>query len=129
MSSKDEVKDFDFAGTIETPKDGVKDFDFANMTKERDIDIKASLEEEKYHVEKEAEEKEEDDDLTKEIKKLKKQIATSGSLTPAIIKEARELAESKKGLDIDKFMQKHRLINIDIEQMLHAPLKKNGSFA
>ena len=43
-------------------------------------------------------------------------------------KEARELAESKKGLDIDKFMQKHKLINIDIEQMLHAPLKKDGSF-
>ena len=65
----------------------------------------------------------------KEIKKLKKQIATSGSLTPGIIKEARELAESPKGLNIEKFMQKHRLINIEIEQLLHAPLKKNGSFA
>ena len=65
----------------------------------------------------------------REVKQLKKQIATSGSLTSEIIKEARELAESKKGLDIDKFMQKHRLINIDIEQMLHAPLKKDGSFA
>ena len=65
----------------------------------------------------------------KEIKKLKKQIATSGSLNPGIIKDARELAESPKGLNIEKFMQKHRLVNIDIEQLLHAPLKKNGSFA
>ena len=65
----------------------------------------------------------------KEIARLKKQIATSGSLTSKMIKEARELAESKQGLDINKFMQKHRLINIDIEQMLHAPLKKDGSLA
>lgn len=66
---------------------------------------------------------------TKEIKKLKKQIATSGSPTAAIIKEARELAESRKGLDIDKFFTKHRLINVDIEQLLHAPLNKDGMYA
>jgi len=83
------------------------DFDFADVTKD---EPKAKKESAK-----------------KEIVRLKRQIATSGSLTPKIIKEARELAESKKGLDIDKFMQKHRLINIDIEQMLHAPLKKDGS--
>ena len=63
----------------------------------------------------------------KEVKQLKKQIATSGSLTPAMIKEARELAE--KGLDVDKFMLKHKLFTFDIEQTLHAPLKKDGSFA
>jgi len=66
---------------------------------------------------------------TKEVKQLKKQIATSGGLNPGIIKEARELAESPKGLNIEKFMQKHKLVNIDLEQMLHAPLKKDGSFA
>jgi len=66
---------------------------------------------------------------TKEIKKLKKQIATSGSLTPAIIKEARELAGTPRGLDLDKFMRKHKLITFDTEQVLHAPLKKDGSFA
>ena len=105
------------------PKDNQKvdDFDFVEVTKEPES------------------EKDDKDVLTKlrgklggktkEIKKLKKQIATSGSLNPKIIKEARELAESKAGLDIDKFMQKNRLINIDIEQMLHAPLKKDGSFA
>lgn len=65
----------------------------------------------------------------KEIKKLKNQIATSGSLTPKIIKEARELAESKKGLDIESFMRKHKLISVDVEQLLNAPLKKDGSFA
>jgi len=64
---------------------------------------------------------------TKEIKELKKQIATSGSLTPKMIKEARELAET--GLDVDKFMLKHKLFTLDIEQILHAPLKKDGSFA
>ncbi len=111
------------------PKDNQKvdNFDFVDATKEE--------EEEKE----EKEEKESSETVmaklkgklgskAKEVKKLKKQIATSGSLTPEIIKEARELAESSKGLVIEKFMQKHRLINIDIEQMLHAPLKKDGSF-
>lgn len=65
---------------------------------------------------------------TKEIKDLKKQIATSGSLTPKMIKEARELARTPKGLDIDKFMLKHKLITFDVEQTLHALLKKDGSF-
>ena len=101
-------------------------FDFADVIKEK--------EEEEEKEEKESSENV-IDKLTgklggkaKEIKKLKKQIATSGSLNPGIIKEARELAESPKGLNIDNFMQKHRLINIDLEQLLHAPLKKNGSF-
>ena len=44
-----------------------------------------------------------------------------------MIKEARELAET--GLDVDKFMLKHKLFTLDIEQILHAPLKKDGSFA
>lgn len=84
------------------------DFDFAEMTEDEPKTKKESAK--------------------KKIVRLEKQIATSGSLTSEIIKEARELAESPKGLNIDKFMQKHRLINIDIEQMLHAPLKKDGSF-
>ncbi len=65
----------------------------------------------------------------KEIKKLKKEIATSGSPTAKVIAEARKLAGSKTGLDIDKFFTKHRLINVDIEQLLHAPLKKDGTYA
>ncbi len=88
-----------------------QDFDFAEVT---------GSPEEKEQPKKET--------AKKKITRLEKQIATSGSLTPGIIKEARELAESPKGLNIEKFMQKHRLINIDIEQLLHAPLKKNGSF-
>lgn len=64
----------------------------------------------------------------KKIARLEKQIATSGNLTPKLIKEARELAESKKGLNIDKFMQENKLINVDVEQLLNAPLKKDGSF-
>ena len=94
-------------------KDDAQDFDFADV-----------IEDSKEEVEKPKKES-----AKKKIARLEKQIATSGSLTSKIIKEARELAESKKGLDIDKFMQKHKLINVDIEQMLHAPLKKDGSFA
>jgi hypothetical protein len=63
------------------------------------------------------------------IVRLEKQIATSGSLTPAIIKEARELAATPRGLDIEGFMQKHKLTSIDVEQVLNAPLKKDGFFA
>ncbi len=65
----------------------------------------------------------------KEIKKLKKEIATSGSPTPKIIAEVRKLAETKTGLDIDKFFTKHRLVGVDIEQLLTAPLKKDGTYA
>ena len=60
---------------------------------------------------------------------LEQQIAEQGKVTPAIIKEARELAESPKGLDIEKFTAKHRLISVDIEQLLNAPLKKDGTYA
>ena len=90
-----------------------QDFDFADV-----------IEDSKEEVEKPKKES-----AKKKIVRLEKQIATSGSLTSKMIKEARELAESKKGLNVDKFMQKHKLINVDIEQMLHAPLKKDGSFA
>ena len=99
----------------------VKDFDFVDATKEK--------EEKKSTETVMAELKGKLGSKAKEVKQLKKQIATSGSLNPGIIKEARELAESPKGLNIDEFMQKHRLINVNLEQMLHAPLKKDGSFA
>jgi len=58
-----------------------------------------------------------------------KETATSGSLTAEIIAEARQLAESRKGLDIEKFITKHRLRTFDIEQILHAPLKEDGTIA
>lgn len=90
------------------------DFDFANAK-----DVKETAQEEKPKKE----------SAKNKIKRLEKQIATSSSLTPKIIKEARGLAESKKGLDIEKFMQKHKLTSIDVEQMLNAPLKKDGSLA
>jgi len=97
------------------------DFDFANAKKvpeeeEEEKDVLAKL-------------KGKLGGKTKEIKKLKKQIATSGSLTPVMIKEARELSKTPTGLDIEKFMLKHKLITFDIEQVLNAPLKKDGSFA
>jgi len=104
MSTTDdtpETEDFDFAGATEIPKKEEK--------VSRPILPKESAK--------------------KRIARLEKQIATSGSLTPKMIKEARKLAESPKGLVLDEFMQKHRLINIEIEQLLHAPLKKDGSFA
>ena len=118
----------------------IEDFDFVDATKDSG---KEKEEEKKSKKEEEKKSKKEEEtpetmmnklkgklgSKTKEIKVLKKRIATSGSLTPAIIKEARKLAESKKGLKIDDFMQKHKLINIDLEQMLHAPLKKDGSLA
>lgn len=95
----------------------VEDFNFADMPESSKVDTPP-----------EEVEKPKKESTKKKIARLEKQIATSGGLTPEVIKEARELAESTTGLNIDKFMQKHRLINIDIEQMLHAPLNKDGSF-
>ena len=97
----------------------VKDFDFADV--ENTPYAKDVSKEEKEKPKKES--------SKKKIARLEKQIATSGSLTSKMIKEARELAESKKGLDIDKFMKNNKLINVDVEQLLNASLKKDGSFA
>ena len=62
-------------------------------------------------------------------KDLEKQIADQGKVTAKIIAEARKLAESKKGLDIDTFFTKHKLVGVDVEQLLSAPLKKDGTYA
>lgn len=77
-----------------------------------------------------------DFDLTEEVKPkkktkkdLEKQIAEQGKVTAKIIAEARKLAESPKGLNIDKFCTKHKLVNVDIEQLLQAPLNEDGTYA
>ena len=65
--------------------------------------------------------------IDKEI--LEEKLSSQGKVTAKIIAEARELAATKTGLDIDWFMKKHQLINIDLEQLLHAPLKEDGTYA
>ncbi len=99
------------------------DFDLAKNIEEEEPIKELSLDEqmEEMRIDKEI--------AQDEVDKLKKQIATSGSPTAAIIKEARELAESPKGLNFDEFFTKHRLINVNIEQLLQAPLKKDGTYA
>ena len=49
-----------------------------------------------------------------------------GALTPEVIAEARRLAESKKGLDINSFFTKHQLVNVSIDRLLHGKLDKDG---
>ena len=99
------------------------DFDLAKDIEDEEPIEEVSLDEQlaEMKIDKEIADEERD--------KLKKQIATSGSPTPAIIKEARELAESPKGLNFDKFFTKHRLVNVNIEQLLNAPLDKDGKYA
>jgi len=59
-------------------------------------------------------------------KPVKKEIATSGNLTPEIIKEAR----AANGLDIEAFFKKHHLdTNISIERLLLGPLDEDGNLA
>lgn len=60
---------------------------------------------------------------------LQEKLENRGRVTPSIIKEARELAGSPAGLDIEKFFDKHKLLNVDIEQLLQAPLNKDGMYA
>lgn len=80
---------------------------------------------------KEAPTKDEPEPKTKKKTKkdLEKELATVGAVTAEIIKEARELAGSPKGMDIDTFMQKHKLVGVDVEQLLTAPLNKDGLYA
>ena len=49
-----------------------------------------------------------------------------GALTPEIIAEARKLAESPKGLDINPFFTKHHL-TCNIDRLLHGKLDKDGN--
>lgn len=56
----------------------------------------------------------------------KREIATSGNLTPEIIKEAR----SVYGLDVEAFFKKHHLdTNISLERLLLGPLDEDGNLA
>jgi len=54
----------------------------------------------------------------------KREIATSGNLTPGIIKEAR----SVYGLDVEAFFKKYHLdTNISLERLLLGPLDEDGN--
>lgn len=62
----------------------------------------------------------------------KNEIATSGSpeiqdtrISPEVIQEARKLAGSKKGLEIEPFFTKHN-ITYNIDRLLHGKLDKDG---
>ena len=59
----------------------------------------------------------------------REEIATSGNLglTSEVVKKARTLAESPKGLDINKFFIEHQLINVSLDRLLHGPLDKDGN--
>ena len=58
------------------------------------------------------------------------EIATSGNpvgeLTAEVIAEARQLAESPKGLDINKFFMKYHLVGVNLDNLLHGKLNKDG---
>lgn len=90
-----------------------KDFDFIEKEEEseeqlNEIATSGNLEEEVPEEEEEASE------------------PVLGILTAEVIAEARRLAESKKGLKIDKFFKKYHLINVSIDRLLHGKLDKDG---
>jgi len=55
------------------------------------------------------------------------ELSNIGALTPEIIAEARKLAQSKKGLEIDAFFKKYSLVNMNLDRLLHGKLKEDGS--
>ena len=65
-----------------------------------------------------------------EVEEVEDEIATSGNpvgeLTAEVIAEARQLAESGKGLDINKFFTLHHLVNVNLDRLLHGKLDKDG---
>ncbi len=107
-------KEFDFTGANETSEEVPEE-----ETPKEELSLEEQLAEAK--IDKEIAEE--------ETEKVKKQTAEQGKVTAEIIAEARKLAETPKGLNIDKFFQKHKLIGVDIEQLLQAPLKKDGTYA
>lgn len=60
------------------------------------------------------------------LPKATKKVDMEKKLLPAVIAEARKLAASKKGLDIDAFFKKHN-ISYNIDTILHAPLDEDGN--
>jgi len=61
-----------------------------------------------------------------EVEPREQETATSGNLTPEIIKEAR----SVYGLDVEAFFKKHHLdTNISLERLLLGPLDEDGNLA
>ncbi len=67
-----------------------------------------------------------EEDMRIDIEITEEQRASKGFPTAKVIAEARKLAESKVGLDVEKFFTKHGLVNCNIEQLLHAPLHEKG---
>ena len=53
--------------------------------------------------------------------------ASEAGLTPEVIKEARRLAGSKKGLDINTFFIEHQLIGVKLDDLLHGKLDEDGN--
>ena len=104
-----------------------KKFNFAEANEAgaeiSDEEIKLTDEEEKKLMQ----ETIEDLKVDKEI--LQERLENRGKVTPSIIREARELAATPTGMDIEKFFEKYRLVNVDIEQLLQAPLDKDGNYA
>lgn len=93
-----------------------KDFDFIS-----DEDETAEIH---LNPDYEPEPEEGDDEDRRKQDRRKVVIATSGSLTPEIIKEAR----AANGLDIEVFFKKHHLdTNISIERLLLGPLDEDGN--
>lgn len=98
------------------------DFDFTGAN-EKEIATGGNPEEEELSLEEQLAEAKIDNAI------LQEKLENRGRVTPSIIKEARELAGSPKGLDIEKFFDKHKLVNVDIEQLLQAPLNEDGNYA
>lgn len=81
-------------------------------------------------------EKEEKEPTLKKIKRVLTQTKRTkvsepeqpvlGALTPEIIAEARKLAESPKGLDINPFFTKHH-ITCNIDRLLRGKLDEDGN--
>lgn len=99
------------------------------MTEEKDFDFMKDEEpkEEEPKEELSFEEQLEEAKIDNVI--LQEKLDNRGKVTPAIIKEARELAATPRGMDIEKFMDKYKLVNVNIEQLLQAPLDKDGNYA
>ena len=117
-------KDFDFTGAKEIPEE------------EDEIATSGSPEEEEPKKLSKEEQEEEVRDAEVAVFKPKKRLTkkrlthlkNKGQETPEIIAEARKLAESRTGLDVEKFFKKHGLVNINLDRLLHHPLSKETGY-
>ena len=117
MTKDKKTDNFDFTGANEISEDEIAT---GGNPEEEIRDAEAAALKAKLTPEEQLEEERIDEEIKED------QRAAKGFPTAKVIAEARALAETRTGLPVSDFFIKHQLVNVNLEQLLNAPLHEDG---